>query len=721
MSHSTAQPGRPAHGQPNRLIHETSPYLLQHAHNPVDWYPWGPEAFEKARRENKPIFLSVGYLTCHWCHVMERESFENEENARILNENFVPIKVDREERPDVDSVYMTYVQATTGGGGWPMSVWLTPDLKPFLGGTYYPPKDKWGRPGFKSILRRIADAWASDRNKIVASAADTLDRLREVTSTVPAAGSTLDPGPLHSAYVQIKASYDPRHGGFGNAPKFPRPSVLDFMLRYYARTGRRDALDMTLHTLRAMAGGGMHDQLGGGFHRYSVDERWHVPHFEKMLYDQGQLAVTYLDAYTISKDPFYADVARGILGYVRRDMTGPEGQFYSAEDADSDIPGKPGEQAEGAFYVWEHDEVAAVLGPDAAPIFSFQYGIEKNGNVRSDPHGEFSRKNILYVAHSVADMVKHFNKTPDALRELLAASRAKLLAARAVRPRPHLDDETITAWNGLMISGFARAYSVLGDNACLAAATKAAAFIRQRLYDSDTGTLLRRYRAGDAAIAGYADDYAFLIQALLDLYEAYCDVQYLTWAFALQDKQDALFWDEAGGGYFSTSGEDPTVLLRMKEDYDGAEPSANSVSALNLLRLAQLTENPDYAARANQTLAAFSRRLARAPHSMPSMLAALDWQIGGAVQIVIAGAPDAADTRALLHEVRSRFIPNKMLLLADGADGQTALARRLGFITGIKPIDGKATAYVCENGACKLPTTDLATLAEAIAERRVPR
>lgn len=391
------------HQYTNRLIDEKSPYLLQHAHNPVDRYPWGKEAFEKARRENKPIFLSVGYSTCHWCHVMERESFENEEIAQILNEHFVPIKVDREERPDVDSVYVSYVQATTGGGGWPMSVWLTPDLKPFLGGTYYPPEDKWGRPGFKSILRRIADAWASDRDKIVASAADTLDRLREATSTVRAAGSTLDPGLLHSAYVQIKASYDPRHGGFGDAPKLPRPSALDFMLCYYARTGTQDALDMTLRTWRAMAAGGMHDQLGGGFHRYSMDERWHVPHFEKILYDQGQLAATYLDAYTISKDPFYADVARGILGYVRRDMTGPEGQFYSAEDADSDIPGRPGEQAEGAFYVWEQREIVHALGREAADVFAFHYGMEPKGNAPDDPQGEFRNKNILIVRHAIEE------------------------------------------------------------------------------------------------------------------------------------------------------------------------------------------------------------------------------------------------------------------------------------------------------------------------------
>ncbi len=718
----------PAHT--NRLIDEKSPYLLQHAHNPVDWYPWGEEAFEKARRENKPIFLSIGYSTCHWCHVMARESFENEAVAAILNAHFVAIKVDREERQDVDKVYMTYVQATTGGGGWPMSVWLTPDLKPFLGGTYYPPEDKWGRPGFKTVLTRVAEAWASDRDRIVAAAEDTLKRLREAAAAAPDAALALDAKSLDDAYAQIKASYDPRHGGFGGAPKFPRPSAPDFMLRYHARTlrqsstlrteatagqagqaGTRDALDMTLHTLRAMAEGGMHDQLGGGFHRYSVDERWHVPHFEKMLYDQGQLACTYLDAYQLTRDPFFADVARGILDYVLRDMTGPEGQFYSAEDADSDIPGRPGEHAEGAFYVWEHDEVADVLGGDAAASFSFLYGIEPGGNVRDDPHGEFPRKNVLYVAHSIEDTAKRFNKTPEAMRELLGKARAKLLTHRVSRPRPHLDDKTITAWNGLMISAYARAYQVLGEARYLEAAVNATGFIRTHLYDSDLGVLQRRHRDGEAAIEGYADDYAFLIKGLLDLYEAGFDVRHLEWALALQDKQNALFWDAAAGGYFGTTGEDPTVLLRTKEDYDGAEPSVNSVSALNLLRLAQMTDHPEYATRAKKTLAAFSRQLARAPHAMPAMLAALDFQLGQPMQIVIAGSPNAADTRTLLREVNARFIPNKVVLLADGAAGQEALARRFDFIASLHPIDGKAAAYVCENGACKLPTTDPAKLA----------
>ena len=705
-----AEPTRPT----NRLVLESSPYLQQHAHNPVDWYPWGEEAFEKARRENKPIFLSVGYSTCHWCHVMEHESFENEEIAAILNAHFVAIKVDREERPDVDKVYMTYVQATTGGGGWPMSVWLTPDLKPFLGGTYFPPDDKWGRAGFKTVLTRVAEAWAADRDSVVAAADGAMEHLRQAAASIPSA--PLAPGSewLDRAYAAFQAAYDPRHGGFSNAPKFPRPSVLDFMLRYYARTGSQEALDMTLHTLRAMAEGGMYDQLGGGFHRYSVDERWHVPHFEKMLYDQAQLVCTYLAAYQITRDPFYADVARGILDYVLRDMTGPDGQFFSAEDADSGVPGRPGEHAEGAFYVWEQDEVARVLETDAAKILSFRYGIEEKGNVRSDPQGEFPRKNVLYVAHSIEDTAKRFNKTPEAIRELLAEARASLLTYRASRPHPHLDDKTLTAWNGLMISAFARAAQVLDEPRYRAAARKAAAFIETRLYDKPSGELKRRYRQGEVSIDGFANDYAFLIQGLLDLYEADFDVRHLEWALALQQKQDELFWDTAAGGYFGTTGKDPTVLLRAKEGYDGAEPSASSVSALNLLRQAQMTDQRKYSKRAEEVFSAFSHSLSRAPHALPAMLAALDFQLGHPRQIVIAGDPRAADTLDLLRTVQVRFIPNKTLLLADGDQGQKTLARYYPFISKLSPIDGKATAYVCENGACQFPATDPVALEKAL-------
>ncbi|MBI2437505.1 MAG: thioredoxin domain-containing protein [Lentisphaerae bacterium] len=712
------------HAHTNRLAREKSPYLLQHAHNPVDWYPWGEEAFAKARKENKPIFLSVGYSTCHWCHVMERESFENEEIAAILNEHFVAIKVDREERPDVDKVYMTYVLATTGGGGWPMSVWLTPELKPFVGGTYFPPEDRWGRPGFKSALLQIAAAWQNDSAKIVASAATATEQLRQFTTVRGGTNGALEKTLLKAGYQHIKASYDPRYGGFGGAPKFPHPVTLVFLFRYYALFGEVEARDMALFTLRKMAEGGIHDHLGGGFHRYAVDNIWHVPHFEKMLYDQAQLACVYLEAYQITRDlpapqseaarqagKFYADVARAILEYVLRDMRGADGQFYSAEDADSPLPGKPEEHAEGAFYVWLESEIVAALGQDTASVFNYVYGIEPGGNALSDPQGEFRNKNILIMRYTSEQAAEKFGKPPEETRELLAKARARLFEIRAQRPRPHLDDKTITAWNGLMISAFARAAQVLDEPRYLAAATKAAAFVETRLFDKTTGTLFRRYRAGEARISGFADDYAFLIQGLLDLYEASFEARHLVWAIGLQKKFNELFWDNPGGGYFSVAGGDTSVLLRMKASDDGAEPSPNAVAALNLLRLAQMTDDQTFREMADQTLLAFGERLQQAPSAMPQMLAALAFRLGKPKQVIIAGKPDAPDTRAMLRETHKEFIPNKTVLLADGGAGQQVLAGYLEFLKTVNMLNGKATAYVCANNVCSLPTTDLDTMA----------
>ena len=704
-----------AHKYTNRLVQSKSPYLLQHAHNPVDWYEWGEEAFAKARAENKPIFLSVGYSTCHWCHVMERESFENEEIAAIMNEHFVNVKVDREERPDVDRVYMTFVQATIGGGGWPMSVWLTPDLKPIAGGTYFPPEDKFGRRGFPSILNTLASAWANQREQILASSDEVTRRLRQYTQVGGTTDVALEKASLDKTYEQIKSSYEPRYGGFGGAPKFPRPVALNFTLRHHARTGSQDALDMSLFSLRKMAEGGMHDHVGGGFHRYSVDDRWHVPHFEKMLYDQAQLVCSYLEAYQITHDAFYAGVARDILDYVRRDMTGPEGQFYSAEDADSPLPDNPADHAEGAFYVWEEKEVVEAVGKEGADIFNYYYGIERGGNVRDDPHGEFPKKNVLIVSHTIEETAKMFDKTLDQVRTTLAEARKRLFEIRSKRPRPHLDDKTLTAWNGLMISAFARAHQVLGEPQYLAAAEQAAAFIKAELYDGKTGTLSRRHREGQVAFDGYVDDYAFLIQGLLDLYEASFNIEYLQWALNLQHKQNELFWDKEFAGYFSTTGKDASILLRMKEDYDGAEPSPNSVATLNLLRLAEMLDEKPFREMAAKTLAAFGERLRQAPSAMPQMMVAFDFQQTKSKQLVIAGKPDAADTRAMLHAIHEQFIPNKILLLADDGTGQAFLARHLEFIRGVKMRDGKATAFVCQDYVCQLPTTDISVMVKSIA------
>jgi uncharacterized protein YyaL (SSP411 family) len=706
MEHIQSSTTRPQHT--NRLIHEKSPYLLLHAHNPVDWFPWGEEAFEKARREQKPIFLSVGYATCHWCHVMERESFSDAGIAEIMNQHFVSIKVDREERPDVDRIYMAFVQATTGQGGWPMSVFLTPDLKPFLGGTYFPPQDRGGHAGFRTILLRVAQAWDKNREQIIGSANQVTQALREFTVAEKGSDGRLGEGVLDRTFARFESTYDPIEGGFGTAPKFPRPVVFNFLLRDYARTGRKPALEMTLHTLRAMARGGIHDHLGGGFHRYSTDRAWHVPHFEKMLYDQAQLAVSYVQAYQITHNPLYARTARDILDYVLRDMRSPEGGFFSAEDADSQIEAGRPEHGEGAFYVWKAAEIQEALDEPAAAVFDFYYGVEPSGNVplNSDPFGEFEGKNILVVRRSVEETAGHFAKPAEEIETILAKGRGKLLAVRSRRPRPPLDDKILTAWNGLMISALSEAGQVLDEPRYLTAAQSAAEFLRAKLYDAKEGKLLRRYRDGEADIDGFLDDYAFLIQGLLDLYESSFDVQWLAWAAQLQETQDRLFWDEDSGAYFSTTGDDPSILIRMRDDYDGAEPSGNSVAAMNLLRLSQMTGRSIWRKHAERLFAAFGKRLESNPETLPQLAVALDFSMAKSRQIVIAGEPGAPDTRALLRLVRERFLPNKVVFLADGAKGQEQLAHWLPFLHGVTRLEGRATAYVCEDYVCKLPTSD---------------
>ena len=738
---------------PNRLAREKSPYLLQHADNPVDWFPWGEEAFAKARSENKPIFLSVGYSTCHWCHVMAHESFESEEVAAIMNREFVNIKVDREERPDVDRVYMTFVQATTGGGGWPMSVWLTPDLKPFVGGTYFPPEERYGQPGFKKVLERIATAWKENHDNIVEQGGKIVAALQESQSAAKGEAQ-IDAATLEAAYRQIDRSYDPKEGGFGNAPKFPRPVTFNFLTRFYARDPKSDsgkqALEMALFTLRKMAAGGMHDHIGGGFHRYSVDRYWHVPHFEKMLYDQAQLALAYLDAFQITRDRQYQAVARDILDYVARDMTSKEGGFFSAEDADSPVVtgiGDPGhgKTAEGAFYVWTKKEIDAALG-DAAEIFDFHYGVQAHGNAPegSDPHDEFRGKNILIERHTVAETAQRFRSTgilsavrtdssrgkpvgpagvspahrkpEDAVRTLLKRCREKLFAIRVKRPRPHLDDKIIAAWNGLMISAFARAAQVLDDPRYLEIAMRGAKFLRANLYEEKSKLLYRNYREGRSDIEGFADDYAFVVQALLDLYQAFFDIEWLKLAVQLQETQDRLFYDEKNGGYFSTSGKDASVFLRMKDDNDGAEPAASSVAPLNLQRLSQVRDDPQLTERARKTIDAFATTLSHFPSAMPQMLVALDYSLSKPRQIVIAGKKDAPETKALLKEVHRHFLPKTILLLADGSDGQKYLGEKNEAIRTMSTVEGKSAAYVCENFTCKAPVTDSSKLAELVAK-----
>ncbi len=701
--------------KPNRLIHEKSPYLLQHAFNPVDWHPWGEEAFEKARKENKPIFLSIGYSTCHWCHVMEHESFENDSIAQIMNENFVCIKVDREERPDVDKVYMTVVQALTSHGGWPLSAWLTPDLKPFYGGTYFPPDSRHGRPGFPDLLRQLSKAWQEKREEILASGDHLVAEIKKhLNAPVETASIRISPL-LRTAYAQFDQTYDDRLGGFGNAPKFPRPSVLNFLLRYDARQNERGALDMTLHTLQRMWAGGLYDHLGGGFHRYSVDAYWRVPHFEKMLYDQAQLVWSYLEAYQITHEEFYAQAARATLDYVLRDMTHAQGGFYSAEDADSaPDPNHPEHKIEGAFYMWRKAEISAVLGAREAEIFNYVHGVSDSGNTISDPQGEFEDRNVLYAANTPAEAAKRFQMPEVEINGIIARGQAKLFAVRGQRPRPHLDDKIITAWNGLMISAFARAYQIFEEPEYLAAASKAATFILAKNYDAKTQTLKRRYRDGEAKFPAHLDDYAFFVLGLLDLYEAGFDIQCLQHAAALTETQIRLFHDEKEGGFFDTSGEDASILLRTKEDYDGAEPSGNSIAAWNLMRLAQMLNRGEWQELAEKTTRVFAHRLEKTPYAMPQMLAALTFGMDKPKQIILAGRAESEDTKALLRAVHARFIPNKILLLAEGGAGQKYLSANLPALQAMTMLENKATAYVCEDYACQLPATEAAVVTKLL-------
>jgi uncharacterized protein len=704
----------------NRLASERSPYLLQHQDNPVEWYSWGQEAFDKARREDKPIFLSIGYSTCHWCHVMAHESFENAAVAEVLNEHFVSIKVDREERPDVDRVYMTFVQATTGGGGWPMSVWLTPDLEPFYGGTYFPPTARWGRPGFIDILKEISRVWREEREKVVESAGTMIGRLREAGEQTPHAG-VADTEALVGAVKQFASTFDRRRGGFGDAPKFPRPTELLFLLREHWRTGDADARDMALATLRAMALGGMRDHVGGGFHRYSVDGDWRVPHFEKMLYDQAQLVLAYLEGAQVSGDAFYAEVARDTLEYVARDLRDASGGFYSAEDADSVPPehaGDPaGHKSEGAFYIWEDKEIGELLGEDAN-LVRLRYGVLPDGNAPFDPQNEFTHKNLFYTARSIEEIASATGRRSGDLEAGLARARALLMERRAARPRPHLDDKILTAWNGLMIAACARAARVLPDGARWRdTAVAAANFIREHLWDSSRAVLLRRYRGGDAAIDGYAEDYAYLIWGLIELFQATGDATWLEWMLTLQRRQDELFWDAAEGGWFSTTGRDPTVLLRLKEDYDGAEPAASSVAVMNLLALAHLTGDPEMSSRIEKTLQMFGPRVASLARGIPMMLACLSAYHAGIPQIVLVGSPAESDTKALLDEARAHYLPTALLIPVDPS-AQDAMSRLLPWLGAMRMKDGRATAYVCRNFACLSPATSPDVLREQLENLR---
>jgi hypothetical protein len=710
----------------NRLRHEKSPYLLQHADNPVDWYAWGDEAFEAARRENKPVFLSIGYSTCHWCHVMEHESFEDPEVARLMNEAFVCIKVDREERPDLDGIYMQVCQSMTGGGGWPLTILLTPDRKPFFAGTYFPKESRFGRMGMVDLAPRIREVWRSERAQIEQSA----NRMAEALAGmgVGAPGPDLGEEALHLAFQQLEQRYDPSHGGFGPGPKFPTPHNLSFLLRYWRRTGDGQARAMVERTLEAMRRGGLYDHIGFGFHRYSTDPRWLVPHFEKMLYDQAMLAVAYLEAFQATGRELFGQTAREIFEYVLRDMTAAEGGFFSAEDADS-------EGVEGKFYVWTLDEIRAALVPDEAKLAAYIFNIDPDGNYREESgvrsthfSGLFKSpaeagttnstraktgSNILHMTGSMAELARRLNMEEAALRDRLEAARRTLFAVRERRVHPGKDDKVLVDWNGLMIAALARGARVLDEPAYAEAAARAARFILSRMRDSDGG-LLHRFREGEAAIPAFLDDHAFMIWGLLELYETTFDVAHLRAALDLHRDLAAHFWDEERGGFFFASDRAENLLVRHKEIYDGAVPSGNSVSMLNLLRLARITGDADLERRADRVARAFSDDVKSAPAAYTQLMIAVDFALGPSFEVVVAGVPTADDTKAMLRAVEAPFLPGKVVLFRPAGEESPEIADVAPFTRPLVPLDGHATAYVCRNHACRMPTTDVARVLELL-------
>jgi uncharacterized protein len=680
----------------NHLLHEKSPYLQQHAYNPVEWYPWGEEAFDRARREEKPIFLSIGYSTCHWCHVMERESFENEETARIMNELYINIKVDREERPDVDQVYMTAVQAISGQGGWPLSAWLTPELEPFYVGTYFPPRPMYGRPSFTDALMQLHNSWMQERDKVFRAAKSIAAAVTSASEVVEdTTRTTIDPGVVEACYTQMAGSYDERHGGFGNAPKFPRPSMFEFLLRYHYHHDSERALEMTAHTLRMMSAGGMYDQLGGGFARYSVDAEWRVPHFEKMLYDQGQIIASLADTYRITREERFADVIRHSIEYLGRDLMVSDrdadgyGTFYSAEDADS-------EGEEGTFYVWTKSELAEHLDDAERSAIEHYYGITEAGNFE---HG----KNVLHTSATLEQVALRMEIDQSEVEQLLASARAKLFAVRERRARPHRDEKVLTSWNGLMITGLAKAASALDEPRYAAMATTCARWILENMRDV-SGRLMHRMKDGEVRIPGFLDDYAFLAQGLIDLYDATGDEAMLQAADALVRDAGTLFWDEQGGGYYMTAGDDASVLVRSKSDHDGAEPSGNSVMAMNLLRLGRLFYDEEYQAKAERTIRMFTARVEQYPSAMPFMVAAAMEHARPPRQIVIASAADDPDGAARLRrEAHAAYRPDTMTVVVPPAGPGEWLTRRMEMVAAMRPVNGRSVAYVCENLTCQAP------------------
>jgi hypothetical protein len=691
----------------NRLVNESSPYLQQHATNPINWYPWGQEAFEAAKREDKPIFLSIGYSTCHWCHVMEHESFSDKEVAALLNQNFISIKVDREERPDIDHVYMAVTQALTGSGGWPMTIIMTPEKKPFYAGTYFPKTSRLGRPGLMELLPKIADVWRNDREKVLDSADRITQHIARLGDSRP--GSNLDRQILDQAQAYFVQAYDPDHGGFGQSPKFPSPHQLSFLLRRYHQTQDPQTLAMVEKTLTQMRLGGIYDQLGFGFHRYSTDAQWLVPHFEKMLYDQAMLIMVYTEAYQATGKAFYAGVVEEIITYILRDMTSAEGGFLSAEDADS-------EGIEGKFYLWTPVEIEKILGAKEAALFLKIFNVKEGGNFEDAGPGHNIDQNILHLQQPLPQLSKEIGISENQLRRRLEDGRLMLFREREKRIHPFKDDKILTDWNGLMIAALAKAGKALDDEKYTAAAAKAADFILQNLTD-DNGRLLKRYRKGKAGLNAHLNDYAFMVWGLLELYEATFETKYLKNAIELNQQILSHFWDEQNGGLYMTADDAEKLLMRSKTIYDGAIPSGNSVAVFNLIRLGHLTGNTHFLTKAEQIIKSFSAEVAKYPAGHSQLMVALQFALNPNYEVVIVGEPLKKDTMTMLTALRKPYLPNKVVLFRpanhEAAAEVTAIAP---FTLPMAAKNGQTTAYVCQEFACKLPTTSVDQMLENLRQ-----
>ncbi|MGK0185844.1 MAG: hypothetical protein ACI9R3_001627 [Verrucomicrobiales bacterium] len=694
----SAQETDKKHKFTNRLAKEKSPYLIQHQHNPVDWYPWGGEAFKKAQAENKPVFLSIGYSTCHWCHVMERESFENEAIGEYLNEHFISIKLDREERPDVDNIYMTAMQALQMGGGWPLNVFMTSERKPFFGGTYWPPNPGGGRPSFMQVLEHINGLWTTKQKEILDNADQITSELKKFTakSAATASASPVSITAMEVTAKQISGQFDPTYGGFSGAPKFPQPQIASLVLQHAVRSGDQAVIDQVLFTCRRMAAGGMYDQIGGGFARYSVDEKWLVPHFEKMLYDNAQLIDLYLDAYLVSGDSQYADVARDILRYVMREMTHPDGGFYSAEDADS-------EGKEGKYYCWTKKELEGLLSAEQFALIVSYYGVTEKGNFvdHSDPE-PLLNLNVL----SVIDLDRKLTAAESAL---LAAAREKLFATQTKRVHPHLDDKVLASWNGMMLGAMSRAAIVLDAPQYLAAAKKNFAFVKSKLWDAKSKTLFHRWRDGERDSSQILASYANFLAGVIDLYEATLMPEYLEFALELNQQMIARFYDADDGGFYQSTGTDD-LLFRVKNDYDGAEPSGNSVAVGAMLKLAAITDNAELKAKAIKTVNLFSERINQTGQALPLMLQSLPMVLGEPMRVVVTGDANSPEAHALVKAAHGTYRPDKVILGNVGPVEE--------FAKTLKSMDGKPTAYVCSGTACKPPTHDGSTVAKHLALKK---